>query len=63
MIITIINDTFGINNNGTTISAMRFSKALVERGHTVRIVTCGDPDKSGIDDEHGYGYHQLWNIV
>ncbi len=63
MIITIINDTFGINNNGTTISAMRFSKALVERGHTVRIVTCGDPDKSGIDDEHGYELYYVPELV
>ncbi|MGI6537318.1 MAG: glycosyltransferase [Caldicoprobacterales bacterium] len=54
MIITIVNDTFGINNNGTTISAMRFAKSLAERGHTVRIVACGHPDKSGIDSEHGY---------
>ena len=53
MIITIVNDTFGINNNGTTISAMRFAKSLAEREHTVRIVACGHPDKSGIDSEHG----------
>jgi 1-acyl-sn-glycerol-3-phosphate acyltransferase len=53
MIITLINDTFNTNNNGTTISAMRFAKALSKRGHTVRIVACGDPKKSGIDPENG----------
>jgi len=63
MIITMINDTFGINNNGTTISAMRFSKALVERGHIVRIVTCGDPDKSGIDPEHGYELYYVPELI
>ncbi|NLN40827.1 MAG: glycosyltransferase [Clostridiales bacterium] len=63
MIITIVNDTFGINNNGTTISAMRFSKALVERGHRVRIVACGDPDNSGIDPEHGYELFYVPELV
>jgi len=28
MVITLVNDTFNINNNGTTISAMRFAEAL-----------------------------------
>jgi len=43
MIITLISDTFNINNNGTTVSAMRFAATLVARGHTVRVVACGDP--------------------
>ncbi len=53
MIITLVNDTFNINNNGTTISAMRFAKALKSHGHTIRIVACGVPDKSGVDTESG----------
>ena len=32
MIVTLVVDTFGINNNGTTISAMRFAESLTERG-------------------------------
>ncbi|NLY60449.1 MAG: glycosyltransferase [Clostridiales bacterium] len=63
MIITLVNDTFGINNNGTTISAMRFAKSLAERGHMVRIVACGDPDKSGIDPEHGYELFYVPELV
>jgi 1-acyl-sn-glycerol-3-phosphate acyltransferase len=43
MIITLVTDTFNVNNNGTTISAMRFAATLMSRGHTVRVVTCGDP--------------------
>jgi 1,2-diacylglycerol 3-alpha-glucosyltransferase len=51
MIVTLVVDTFGINNNGTTISAMRFAESLTERGHTVRVVACGDPTHSGIDPD------------
>ncbi len=54
MIITLVNDTFNVNNNGTTISAMRFAEALSQRGHRIRIITCGDPSKSGIDPETGF---------
>ncbi|HHW24476.1 MAG TPA: glycosyltransferase family 4 protein [Clostridiales bacterium] len=54
MIITLVNDTFNINNNGTTISSMRFAEALSKRGHMIRVVTCGDPEKSGIDPETGF---------
>ena len=53
MIITLVIDTFHINNNGTTISAIRFAKGLTRRGHTVRVVTCGDPDKSGVEPDSG----------
>ena len=47
MVITLVTDTFNINNNGTTISAMRFAEALVERGHQIRVITGGDPSESG----------------
>ncbi|HEX6682393.1 MAG TPA: glycosyltransferase [Candidatus Limnocylindrales bacterium] len=43
MIITLIIDTFNVNNNGTTVSATRFAAALISRGHTVRVVSCGQP--------------------
>jgi 1-acyl-sn-glycerol-3-phosphate acyltransferase len=43
MIITLISDTFNVNNNGTTVSAMRFAATLIARGHIVRVVACGEP--------------------
>ena len=43
MVITLVTDTFNVNNNGTTMSAMRLAAALVARGHTVRVVACGAP--------------------
>ena len=43
MIITLVIDTFNVNNNGTTVSAMRFAATLMSRGHTVRVVACGEP--------------------
>ena len=43
MIITLVIDTFNVNNNGTTVSAMRFAATLISRGHTVRVVACGEP--------------------
>ena len=43
MIITLIIDTFNVHNNGTTVSAMGFAAGLMSRGHTVRVVACGEP--------------------
>ena len=63
MIVTLVVDTFGINNNGTTISAMRFAESLTERGHTVRVVACGDPTHSGIDPEYGYELYYVPELV
>lgn len=54
MIITLVTDTFNVNNNGTTISAMRFAEALQKRGHTIRVLTCGDTQKSGKDKDTGF---------
>lgn len=43
MIITLVIDTFNVDrNNGTTVSAERFAATLIARGHTVRVVACGD---------------------
>ncbi|WP_030435855.1 glycosyltransferase [Actinoplanes subtropicus] len=47
MIVTLVIDTFGVHNNGTTVSAERFATALVARGHTVRVVACGNPEAGG----------------
>src|SRR5689334_6957090 len=50
MIITLISDTFNVNNNGTTVSAMRFAATLIARGHTVRVVACGEPHQATAPD-------------
>lgn len=39
MIITIVADVLGEENNGTTITAKRLIKHLKERGHTVKVVS------------------------
>jgi 1,2-diacylglycerol 3-alpha-glucosyltransferase len=52
MIITLVIDTFNVNNNGTTMSATRFAAALISRGHTVRVVTCGKPDEAAAGTEN-----------
>lgn len=41
MNILFICDQFESANNGTTISARRFAKALSDRGNEVRVVSCG----------------------
>jgi len=46
MIITLVSDTFSVSNNGTTVSAMRFATTLMARGHTVRVVACGEPGEA-----------------
>lgn len=46
MIITVVCDVLGEENNGTTIAAMNLIRYLKKKGHTVRIL-CGDQDKKG----------------
>ncbi len=46
MIITVVCDVLGEENNGTTIAAMNLIRYLRGGGHTVRIL-CGDQDKIG----------------
>ena len=48
MIITVICDVLGKENNGTTIAAMNLIRALQKRGHTVRVV-CSDPERAGTE--------------
>lgn len=45
MVITIVIDMFGDKNNGTTVTAMRTAKLLVEQGNEVRIIAYV-PEKS-----------------
>lgn len=46
MVITVVCDVLGEENNGTTIAAMNLIRYLRRGGHTVRIL-CGDQDKIG----------------
>ncbi len=46
MIITIVMEQYGALNNGTTATAMRLGKYLMQRGHEVRVITCSDYDGS-----------------
>ena len=41
MIITVVCDVLGEENNGTTVAAMNLIKFLQQKGHTVRIL-CAD---------------------
>jgi 1,2-diacylglycerol 3-alpha-glucosyltransferase len=59
VIVTLVIDTFNVNNNGTTVSAMRFAATLIARGHTVRVVACGEPgDATG----HGPDEPQMFFV-
>ncbi len=43
MKILLVIDTYDTNNNGTSISAQRFTSVLREHGNEVKILTTGDP--------------------
>ena len=46
MIVTVVCDVLGEENNGTTIAAMNLIRFLRKRGHEVRVL-CADADKKG----------------
>ena len=46
MIITIVCDVLGKENNGTTIAAMNLIRSLKAKGHTVRVI-CPDEERKG----------------
>ena len=49
MIITVVSDVLGKENNGTTIAAMNLIRHLRSQGHTVRIL-CPDQEKKGCEN-------------
>ena len=59
VIVTLVIDTFRVNNNGTTISADRFADALVARGHTVRVVAGRNPGGGAETDVEMYWVPEL----
>ena len=59
MTITLVIDAISDHNNGTTVSAVRFASELLRRGNTVRMLTCGDPEKSGLDPDTGFHMYYL----
>lgn len=48
MVITLVTDQFYQNNHGTSVSAQRFYNGLIQRGHTVKVLT--------IDEQHNSAY-------
>lgn len=46
MTIVLVVDIFDQLNNGTTMTAYRFAEMLQQRGHDVRVVSIGDPEKN-----------------
>lgn len=48
MLITVVSDVLGEENNGTSIAAMNLIRSLKKKGHTVRIL-CADTDKEGVE--------------
>lgn len=49
MILTIVCDVLGKENNGTTIAAMNLVRSMRQRGHIVRVV-CSDECRRGEED-------------
>lgn len=49
MIVTLVCDVLGPENNGTTIAAMNLYRFLKKSGHTVRVV-CPDADKKDMEN-------------
>lgn len=47
MIVTVVCDVLGQENNGTTIAAMNLIRSLRSKGHEVRIL-CPDADKANV---------------
>ena len=56
MIVTIVCDVLGQENNGTTVAATNLIRALKNYGHGVRIL-CGDEDRQGMP-----GYYVTRNL-
>lgn len=49
MIVTIVCDVLGKENNGQTIAAMNLIRFLKSKGHTVRVI-CADKEREGQED-------------
>lgn len=58
MLVTIVCDVLGEENNGTTIATMNLIRSLKKKGHTVRIV-CPDAEREG---EEGYYVVPTFNL-
>ena len=58
MIIAVVSDVLGEENNGTTIAAMNLIRSLKAKDHEVRVI-CPDADKAG---EDGYYIVKTLNV-
>lgn len=59
MIITVVCDVLGKENNGTTIAAMNLIRSLKAKGHTVRVV-CPDKEREG---QEGFYVVPTYNLL
>lgn len=57
MVITIVTDVLGAENNGTTITAKRLIENLKKRGHAVKVVSPWETDEPGY---YGVGKRNFW---
>ena len=62
MIITLVCDVLGAENNGTTIAAMNLVRFLRNQGHTVRIL-CADQERKGQQDVYVVKNLNLGRII
>ena len=62
MIVTVVSDVLGEENNGTTIAAYNLIRSLRKRGHTVRIV-CSDQEHKGEPDYYVVPKLNLGRII
>ena len=62
MIITIVCDVLGKENNGTTIAGMNLIRSLRNKGHTVRIL-CADQDKLGQENVYVVPNYNLGKLL
>jgi glycosyltransferase involved in cell wall biosynthesis/1-acyl-sn-glycerol-3-phosphate acyltransferase len=59
MRICLVTDNFDSSNNGTSTATNRLVQALISLGHEVRVVTMGDPARSGFDADLGAHMYYL----
>lgn len=57
MVITIVTDVLGAENNGTTITAKRLIENLKKRGNVVKVVSPWETDEPGY---YGVGKRSFW---
>ncbi len=57
MIIAIVVDSYKDRSNGTSMTAFRFARALIERGHCVRIITTNPTQEESNEQSSGEEFY------